>query len=105
MSVLIAPPRIFGLVRIGVVFALALLVLPAPASGQSRVRTEVDTTLVTVGDRIVLTVQVEHATDASVSWPDSLDLSSTRICDARIMTSHHTRTSPGFGEELEKLAI
>jgi len=48
---------------------------PAPVSAQIRVRSSVDTTLVTVGDRITLTVQVEHPEDATVLWPDSLDLS------------------------------
>ena len=37
MSVLIAPPRTFGLVRIGVVLALALLVLTALTVGLAQV--------------------------------------------------------------------
>ncbi len=60
--------------------ALALLALTIPAGGgplagqEARLRTDVDTTLVTVGDRIHLTVTVEHPVGARVVWPDSLDL-------------------------------
>lgn len=37
-------------------------------------RSDVDTTTVTVGDRITLTVAVEHASDSRVVWPDSLEV-------------------------------
>jgi hypothetical protein len=66
------------------VSVVALTLLGAPAHAQSRLRTDVDTTLVTVGDRIDLTVRVEHAADASVSWPDSLDLSPFEVLGARL---------------------
>lgn len=42
---------------------------PAPPS----LRVAVDTTTITVGGRLHLTVAVEHAPDATVQWPDSLD--------------------------------
>jgi len=58
---------------ISVVLALGL---PTEAMSQAepRVRTSVDTTLVAVGDRITMTVEVEHATGTLVQWPDSLRL-------------------------------
>lgn len=58
-------------------FALVVVVLGTahPAAGQARLQSTLDTTLVTVGDRMVLTVQVEHPSGATVVWPDSLDLS------------------------------
>jgi hypothetical protein len=58
------------------VFALALQVGNGDAlvAQETRISAEVDTTLVTVGDRIHLTVSVEHPVGARVVWPDSLDL-------------------------------
>ena len=65
--------------------ALALLLgAAASASAQARLRSGVDTTLVTVGDRITLTVEVQHPAGASVLWPDSVDLSPFEVVDARI---------------------
>lgn len=67
--------------------------LPAPPS----LRVAVDTTTTTVGGRLRLTVAVEHAPDATVQWPDSLDLapfevlgavvSPTTVADGRATTS------------------
>jgi len=56
----------------------------AAQSAQSRVTTNVDTTLVTVGDRITVTVSVEHPTGTQVVWPDSVDLSPFEVLDARL---------------------
>lgn len=68
------------------VLASLLLVLAAsPVTAQSRVRTTVDTTLVTVGDRIVLSVSVDHPGATSVGWPDSLDLAPFEVLDARLL--------------------
>ncbi|MEX2048141.1 MAG: hypothetical protein WEB90_01025 [Gemmatimonadota bacterium] len=57
---------------------LATLVLAgmisSPLAAQSRIVTAVDTALVTVGDRITLSVTVEHTPGSQVVWPDSLDL-------------------------------
>lgn len=64
---------------------LALVASPAAVQAQSAIRTDVDTTLVTVGDRITLTVSVEHAPDATVSWPDSLDLSPFEVVAAQAL--------------------
>ena len=67
--------------------------LPAPPS----LRVAVDTTTTTVGGRLHLTVTVEHAPDATVQWPDSLDLapfevlgavlSPTTVADGRATTT------------------
>lgn len=64
--------------------ALSLTVPAAPLAGQARVRTTVDTTLVTVGDRITMTVAVDHPVGTSVAWPDSVDLAPFEILDARL---------------------
>lgn len=75
--------------------AAALLVcslawLPAPGFAQVSLRNEVDTTLVTVGDRITLTVRVTHPPDASVSWPDSLDLAPFEVLGAGVLPVERT---------------
>jgi hypothetical protein len=61
------------------------LVCAAPVSGQARIQTELDTTLVTVGDRLMLTVSIDHSPEASVSWPDSLDMSPFEVLEARVL--------------------
>lgn len=67
-----------------VVVAWGALFGPAPLHAQSPLSTRVDTTLVTVGDRLSLEVAVEHPTDAVVSWPDSLDLGAFEVLEARV---------------------
>ncbi len=52
--------------------------LPAPPT----LRVAVDTTTTTVGGRIHLTVTVEHASSATVEWPDSLDLAPFEVLEA-----------------------
>ncbi len=52
--------------------------LPAPPS----LRVAVDTTTTTVGGRLHLTVAVEHAPDATVQWPDSLNLAPFEVLGA-----------------------
>ena len=54
-----------------------------PVAGQASVRTAVDTTVVTVGDRIRLTVSVDHPSSARVSLPDSLALAPFEVVDVR----------------------
>lgn len=62
------------------VWALAV----APLAAQdARISNDVDTTLVTVGDRIQMTVTVEHAVGARVVWPDSIDLSPFELLAVR----------------------
>ena len=59
---------------------------PVPLVAQdARLRSDVDTTLVTVGDRIRLTVSIEHAAGAQVQWPDSLDLSPFEVLAAEAL--------------------
>lgn len=70
---------------------IAALVVPAGAAAQAMLRSAVDTTLLTVGDRITLTVSVEHASDASVAWPDSLDVSPFEVLAARAMAPETTQ--------------
>ena len=67
---------------------IATAALAGPLTGQSRINTQLDTTLVTVGDRLTLMVSVEHANDATVSWPDSIDLSPFEVIGA---TAHPTQ--------------
>ena len=62
----------------------ALLVALAPVTLRAqapRIFTELDTALVSVGDRMAFTVRVEHDPDAIVVWPDSLDLGSVEVLD------------------------
>jgi len=66
--------------------ALVLAFVLGPTSVQAqdaRLSNEVDTTLITVGDQIRMTVMVEHAAGAQVVWPDSLDLSPFEVLGAR----------------------
>jgi len=57
-------------------------VMAAPVRAQSRLTTEVDTTHVTVGDRVTLAVTVEHAPSSRVTWPDSLDLTPFEVLES-----------------------
>ena len=59
-----------------------LLVLAGPLGAQSRVRTDVDTTVVTVGDRISLTISVDHAASSQAHLPDSISLEPFEVFDA-----------------------
>lgn len=69
-----------GLVSLQVV--LLLTAAASPASAQSTVRSEVDTTVVTVGDRVSLTITVDHPSGAQASLPDSLDVGPFEVLDA-----------------------
>jgi hypothetical protein len=51
----------------------------------ARLRSDVDTTLVTVGDRVRLTVSIEHSAGARIQWPDSLDLSPFEVLAAEAL--------------------
>ncbi len=60
--------------------------LPASFLAQSaQIQTELDTALVSVGDRMAFTVRVEHDPAARVVWPDSLDLGSIEVLAAEII--------------------
>jgi len=64
--------------------ALAFLAGSVGLTAQSRIRTAVDTTLVTVGDRITMTVSVEHRAGTRVVWPDSISLAPFEVLGARV---------------------
>ncbi len=71
-----------------VVFTTALLFVfvPAPLRAQApRIRAELDTALVSVGDRMEFTVRVEHDPAATVVWPDSLSLGSVEVLEAELL--------------------
>ena len=70
------------------VFATALLIgfVPTSLPAQSpRIQTELDTALVSVGDRMAFTVRVEHDPAALVVWPDSLDLGAVEVLGAELI--------------------
>ena len=73
-----------GVTGIGRPCVVALL-LAAPLAAQSRIRTDVDTTLVTVGDRVTLTVSVQHAAGATVVWPDSISMHPFEVLAAQVL--------------------
>jgi len=73
-----------GTVVSGALAGVLLLAATVPVAAQSRIQSDVDTTLVTVGGRITLTVRVAHPVDASVVWPDSVDLSPFEVLGARL---------------------
>jgi hypothetical protein len=65
--------------------ALAALAAVACATGlaaQSSLRTEVDTTLVHVGDPITMTVTVDHPAGSRVVWPDSVAVAPFEVLEA-----------------------
>jgi hypothetical protein len=86
-----------GLSAVLVAVALAA---PAHAGAQATASVTVDSTRVTVGDRIAMTVTVEHAPGATVMWPDSLDLSPFEVLDVGAPTppteGGATRTTAAF---------
>jgi hypothetical protein len=83
-----------------VALAAGLLVCAAsPIAGQALIRTDVDTTRVTVGDRITMTVVVEAGPGARIEWPDSLDLGPFEVLEARIAPSVAT------GEGVSSLGV
>jgi hypothetical protein len=69
-------------VLLAVLQAAGMAFAVSPLEGQSRVRTELDSTLVHVGDRLTLSVFVDHESDDTVVWPDSLDLAPFEVLGA-----------------------
>jgi hypothetical protein len=79
-----APSRLLtsGLARCGPI--LALLLLARPGVGQeARIRTQADTSLMSVGDRLTLTLEVEHTPSQRVLWPDSVDVAPFEVLGAQ----------------------
>ncbi len=65
--------------------ALLIALAPVPLRAQvPRIFTELDTALVSVGDRMVLTVRVEHDPASTVVWPDSLALGAVEVLGAEL---------------------
>ena len=83
--------------------------IATPTAGQSRLMTSIDTTLLTVGDRMTMEVRVSHPAGSSVEWPDSVSLAPMEILDAAALpptsgegglysTLHLTMTAFELGE-------
>jgi len=66
---------------VATIMVLAVGMLPLAAQ-DARISNDVDTTLITVGSRVRMTVVIEHAAGARVVWPDSLDLSPFEVLGA-----------------------
>ncbi|MGD8289081.1 MAG: hypothetical protein PVI31_10710 [Gemmatimonadota bacterium] len=67
------------------VLAVALAASATPVAAQATLRTTVDTTVITVGDRVTMTISVEHASGASLQLADSVDAAPFEILDARAL--------------------
>lgn len=52
---------------------------PLTVQDPPRLRSELDTTQMALGDRILLTVTVDHEEGSTVRWPDSLELGSFEV--------------------------
>lgn len=66
------------------VVTMAAVLGAAPLAAQApTLRTSIDTTLITVGDRIQMSLSVEHAPGLRVVWPDSLDISPFEVLAAQ----------------------
>lgn len=74
--------RIPGLAVCGPMLALLLLARSAPAQ-EARIRTQAEPSLMNVGDRLTLTLEVEHAPDQRVLWPDSVDVAPFEVLGAQ----------------------
>lgn len=59
--------------------------LAAQQAEKSTVGATLDTTTITVGGRVQLTVTVEHDAGTVVTWPDSLDLAPFEVLDATVL--------------------
>jgi hypothetical protein len=85
-----------GLVPVLVAAALA----PTNAGAQATASVAVDSTRMTVGDRVTMTVRVEHPPGATVVWPDSLALAPFEVLETVSFTrpteDEPTRTTAAF---------
>lgn len=70
--------------------SLALGVSAVSASAQSTLRTSVDTTVITVGDRVTMTISVDHAAGARMQLPDSIDVAPFEVLEARALPDETT---------------
>jgi hypothetical protein len=91
--------RVAGVAAATVRAVALVLLFAAPLAAQSSIRTDVDTTLVTVGDLVTMTVSVEHEAGAAVVWPDSIDLAPFEVLEAR------TRPAEADGDRARSTAV
>jgi BatD DUF11 like domain len=68
----------------------SLLAVALPLAAQSSIDARIDTTAATVGDRITMTVSVEHPAGARVTWPDSLDLAPFEVLETHEVPAQTT---------------
>ncbi len=68
-------------------FVGGTLVATPVRAQEARIRTQADTSLLTVGDRVTLTLEVEHAPGQRVLWPDSVDVSPFEVLSAEALPS------------------
>jgi hypothetical protein len=61
------------------------VVLLGYLQSETSLRTELDTNRLTVGDRIQLTITVEHPAGTEVIWPDTIDVSPFEVLGAEIL--------------------
>jgi hypothetical protein len=61
-----------------------MLAAVSPLQAQATATVTVDTARVTVGDRITMTVTVEHSPTTTVAWPDSLDLTPFEVLGVEV---------------------
>ena len=91
-------------VMVPVMVMVWLLGAALPLCAQSSATVEVDSARVTVGDRITMTVTVDHPAGTTVAWPDSLDVAPFELLESRPLTpSSATFTLTAF--ELGMLEI
>ena len=62
---------------------VCLIACADAADAQSRIRADVDTQRITVGDHLTMTVSVHHPVGSEVAWPDSLSLTPFEVLEAR----------------------
>jgi hypothetical protein len=86
--------------RAALVSVLGVSIWATPALGQSSLRTEVDTTVATVGDRITLTVSVDHPAGARARVPDSVAVEPFEVLAVRALPVETTADGARSGFEL-----
>ncbi|MBT8395907.1 MAG: BatD family protein, partial [Gemmatimonadetes bacterium] len=64
--------------------AFLLLAMAQLSAQEPRLQVSVDTSVVSVGDRIKLTVSVDHHPGARLAWPDSLALTPFEVLGAEV---------------------
>ena len=68
--------------RAVVAAVFCLIACADSVAAQSRIRADVDTAQITVGDHLTMTVTVHHPVGSVVAWPDSLSLAPFEVLDA-----------------------